>query len=312
MQCSRCKSGVQEGASFCWRCGAALAAGAPPAAPVPSVTPRTHDRAGRGTPWAIAAGIGALLALVLLAVFLARGDLLRGRLTDTAAKEQPPGNSLVAGTPGKLEAVPPLTGADSGSVPSGPPVTTAPAGNLPTAPGLQEGGAGATVPDPYVDDVAAYLRKLEAIQARDAQNPMAQLTALMGAGLNAFTAGLKELEDDYAPPSNQEAPNYARVFSQLLQRKQAILRDFNAITPVPPPCYVLHQSYRTYLSATVKAVAALQRSVAGGAASNPTAPLAALPLGQAAESAQQVAQQAENAVRQKYRIPRGAGFGAMP
>ncbi|HEX3000286.1 MAG TPA: hypothetical protein VHR86_08635, partial [Armatimonadota bacterium] len=157
-------------------------------------------------------------------------------------------------------------------------------------------------------DVAAYLRKLEAIQLRDQQStPIMQLTALAGAGLNAFSAQMRDLEGD-APATqnrNQQGPDYNAIFIHILQQKQLICRDFQAITPVPAPCMLLHKAYGTYLVATVRAIGQIQ--AAARDATNPAAVFSALPIGQAADTAHSYADGIENQVRSRYGIPRSTG-----
>ncbi|MDH7570239.1 MAG: hypothetical protein QHJ73_11725, partial [Armatimonadota bacterium] len=128
------------------------------------------------------------------------------------------------------------------------------------------------------------------------------LTALLGSGLSASTQGLRALEDIDAPEP-KSPPDYSRVFAQIRARKEAILRDFRAITPVPLPCRTLHQTYGTYLATTLKAIAELQATI-GSATASPAAPLAALPIGSAAEAAKAAADAQEAAIRKFYNIPK--------
>ena len=324
MECPKCHAEVNRQSQFCWQCGATLAAaGTQPAAPAPTpaVPPVSEGQpragaAGRGRgKWpAIVAG-AAILAGLFLALML-RGGMGQKVVGTTPTGDGQLAGPVTAGTPGSTGLAPanPVTAGTPGNNTPGALVTATPPGNVATGqmvtatpPGNTTAGQAlpaTTVPatNPEREDIAAYLRKLEAIQNRDAQNPMAQLTALAGAGLNAFAAGMRDLEADGGPETKgSQGPDYDRVFTDLLTAKQGLVRDFRAITPVPQPCQGLHRAYGTYLDTQARAIATLRDSMKAG---NPAAPLGALPAGKAAETAQSLANAEEQQIRQRYGIAR--------
>jgi hypothetical protein len=281
MQCSKCRAEVNPQAQFCWQCGVPLSPAAPTSPPA--------DQA-RSKRWAAVAAALALL-LLLAGLLLPRLLRTRGPAVTTSPRELPETSA------------PPVTAAPPANTPQAEALTTRPAGNLPAGSGLPQGQTPPALP--FAEDVAAYLRKLEMIQQRDAQNPMAQLFAMMATGLSGLTDALKGLTDEtVGETSGNQTSGYLAQFDQLLQAKQALVRDFQAITPVPQPCQQLHTLYGHYLNTQVRAIYDLRNAVAR--ADNLAAPLGVLPVGKQAEAAQQAASQEEKSIRRRYSIPRAA------
>ncbi|NLC55548.1 MAG: hypothetical protein GX774_01760 [Armatimonadetes bacterium] len=295
MLCPKCHAELNRDARFCWQCGA------PAAAPE---TGTASPSARRAVPWmALAAGI--LVVLAVVALLIARRGLPGAGPVTTGDATVPGSQALsptapVTGTPAEPPSTEqPLTAAPPDASSSGQPVTATPPGSFPTAPGLPQGSAENAPAG--AEEVAAYLRKLEAIQRRDSDNPMAQLFALMASGLSGLTQIARELGGEEVSPATDPA-QYLRTFDQLAREKQALANDFQAITPVPQACGNLHALYGRYLQLQAQAILDLRSAVAQ--ADNLAAPLAALPAGRNAEAAQRAAQAEEEAIRQRYGIPR--------
>ncbi|MDH7571615.1 MAG: zinc ribbon domain-containing protein, partial [Armatimonadota bacterium] len=158
MQCPQCRSEVKEGARFCWRCGATMPNAQAPA-PAPAAPVARADTAQRGNPWIFAFAAAALLILLLVFLLL-RSQVAGGKLLTRAGGNTPASNSVAAGTANvPIAPTSPLTAVPGNDV-SAPPLVSAEPGNIPAAPGLP-GGVPAD-PRIYRDDVAAYLKKLEA------------------------------------------------------------------------------------------------------------------------------------------------------
>ncbi|MBI3945907.1 MAG: hypothetical protein HY321_08305 [Armatimonadetes bacterium] len=285
MECPKCKAEVSRQAPFCWRCGATLAAqSAGGAAAIPAPARRSGGR------W-----LGALVLLLLLAL-AALLLLLLGRSR---------GAWVGAGVaPGNRTPMPAVTAETPGNFAQGGPVTAMPATPPQPAPGLPGGQPRPARPaEPFRADIAEYLRKLEAIQRRDEQNPIAALMALMAFGMGQLQGGLALGDDldESASGGQQYSQNAKGRIEGVLREKRALAVSFQAITPVPEPCLDLHALYGRYLTTNVAAIqriaAAVTRGDIGGAMSG-------LGPGKTAERAAQAAAAEESRIRARYRIPR--------
>lgn len=292
MQCPKCGVELNSQAQFCWKCGAGVAA-APTIMPAPA---REEKKKGN------AALIVALLALLLM--LFAVGLILfgggRGKPVTTAAHPPvSPGNPVTATPPTDTQPVAPVTASPPTNTQPAAPVTATPPANTPAG---QPVAGGPQRPADY-NDVAAYLKWLESVERRDAQNPMAQLTGMMTALMVQVSGGLKDLNPDNAgtQDASKQIAETDRTFAGVYQAKEALTREHHTHTPVPLSCQLLHRTYGAYLDAQLRAIAELRDAMK---TQNAAGAMGALPLGTAAATAQKAAEEQEDAIRKLYGIPR--------
>lgn len=284
MECPKCKAEVSGHAQFCWRCGATLR---------PEGVSGGRGASEPGQPsrrWWL-----AVLALLVLALavwlLLALGPSRLGRVT----AQRPTGNET---------ATPPLTAGLPSNLPQGGRVTGVPTTPLAPAPGIPRTAPPPAQPtEPFREDIAEYLRKLEAIQRRDEQNPMTLLTALLAEGLTHLRGGLPLVEEGGEPGASQQqySQKAKSTIASVLREKQALLASFQAITPVPVPCRRLHLVYGQYLASNVKAIQRIQSAVTMG---DIAGAMAALGPGRVGEAMRKAAADEEARIRARYHIPR--------
>lgn len=290
MQCPKCGVELNSQAQFCWKCGAGVET-------APTIMPAPAQEKKKGNAALIAALLALLLMLFAVGLILFGGG--RGKPVTTAAHPPvTPGSPVTATPPTDTQPVAPVT--------ASPPANTAPAAPVTATPPANTAGqpvaGGPQRPADY-NDVAAYLKWLESVERRDAQNPMAQLTAMMTALMAQVSGGLKDLNPDNAgtQDASKQIAETDRTFAGVYQAKEALTREHHTHTPVPLSCQLLHRTYGAYLDAQLKAIVELRDALK---TQNAAGAMGALPLGTAAATAQKAAEEQEDAIRKLYGIPR--------